>query len=131
VWPRWLAQVHQTSPRQTNTEVRKKMYFCDSVSHSLTGLSGIIGKLLLSSSMLHALIKLLLKNRLIIIFSWTFYTFLTLFYITLHWFLCVCYSYAADEIHFNLMAIVSDRKKLYEKQIAEADQRRELAAKKV
>lgn len=43
-------------------------------------------------------------------------------------FLC---SYAADEIHFNLMAIVSDRKKLYEKQIAEAEQRRELAAKKV
>ena len=29
------------------------------------------------------------------------------------------------------MAIVSDRKKLYEKQIAEAEQRRELAAKKV
>ena len=29
------------------------------------------------------------------------------------------------------MAIVSDRKKLYEKQIVEAEQRRELAAKKV
>ena len=41
------------------------------------------------------------------------------------------YSYASDEIHFNLMAIVSDRRKLYKKQIAEAEHRRELAAAKV
>lgn len=44
---------------------------------------------------------------------------------------CILYSYASDEIHFNLMAIVSDRRKLYEKQIAEAEHRRELAAAKV
>ena len=40
-------------------------------------------------------------------------------------------SYASDEIHFNLMAIVSDRKKQFEKQIAELEQRKALAAKKV
>ena len=44
--------------------------------------------------------------------------------------LCL-HSYASDEIHFNLMAIVSDRKRLFEKQITEAEQRKELAAKKV
>ena len=40
-------------------------------------------------------------------------------------------SYASDEIHFNLMAIVSDRKKQFEKEITELERKKELAAKKV
>ena len=40
-------------------------------------------------------------------------------------------SFAADEIHFNLLAIVSDRKKMYKKEILELEQRKELAAQRV
>ena len=40
-------------------------------------------------------------------------------------------SYTADEIHFNLLAVVTDRKKLYQKEIAQLDARKELAAQKV
>ena len=42
-----------------------------------------------------------------------------------------CSSFAADEIHFNLMAIVSDRKMIYEKEIAELEKRKERAAQRV
>lgn len=40
-------------------------------------------------------------------------------------------SYTADEIHFNLLAIVGDRKKLYEKEISSLEVRKELAAQKI
>ena len=40
-------------------------------------------------------------------------------------------SFAADEIHFNLMAIVSDRRMIYEKEIAELEKRKEQAAQRV
>jgi ubiquitin carboxyl-terminal hydrolase L5 len=40
-------------------------------------------------------------------------------------------SYTAGEIHFNLMAIVSDRRKIYEKEIAKLDAKKELAAQKI
>lgn len=40
-------------------------------------------------------------------------------------------SYTGDEIHFNLMAIVADRKKLYEKQIEEFSEKRDAAAQRV
>ena len=32
---------------------------------------------------------------------------------------CDIYRYSADEIHFNLMAVVSDRKLTYEKKLTE------------
>lgn len=42
----------------------------------------------------------------------------------------VC-SYTADEIHFNLLAIVSDRRMLYKKEIEELEARKDLAAQRV
>ena len=41
------------------------------------------------------------------------------------------FSYSAGEIHFNLLAVVSDKRKVYEKEIIKLDTRKELAAKKV
>ena len=41
------------------------------------------------------------------------------------------YSYTTDEIHFNLMAIVADRKKLFEKEISELENKRDTAAQRV
>ena len=40
-------------------------------------------------------------------------------------------SYTSDEIHFNLLAVVSDRIKLYMGQVQEAEARKNLAAQKV
>ena len=40
-------------------------------------------------------------------------------------------SYTADEIHFNLLGVVADRQKLYEKQIEELSARRDAAAQRV
>ena len=45
--------------------------------------------------------------------------------------LLLFYSYAADEIHFNLLAIVSDRRMLYKREIEETEARKELAAQRV
>lgn len=44
---------------------------------------------------------------------------------------CVFSSYTTDEIHFNLMALIADRKKLYEKQIEECGEKRDTAAQRV
>ena len=41
------------------------------------------------------------------------------------------FSYAADEIHFNLLALVSDRKVLFEKKMAVLEAKKVLAAQKV
>lgn len=43
---------------------------------------------------------------------------------------CLC-SYTSDEIHFNLMAIVSDRKSQYEKEISACESQRDTAARRV
>ena len=40
-------------------------------------------------------------------------------------------SYAADEIHFNLMAVVSDRKRELSKKIASLEEKRDMAAQRV
>ena len=40
-------------------------------------------------------------------------------------------SYTTDEIHFNLMAIVADRKRLFEKEIKELEEKRDAAAQRV
>lgn len=40
-------------------------------------------------------------------------------------------SFASDEIKFCLMALVSDRKMAYEKEIAERERRKEQAAQRV
>ena len=40
-------------------------------------------------------------------------------------------SYTSDEIHFNLMAIVSDRKLQLEKEIASCESQRDMAAQRV
>ena len=40
-------------------------------------------------------------------------------------------SFAADEIHFNLMAVVSDRRMMCEKEITELESRKELAVQRV
>ena len=46
--------------------------------------------------------------------------------------LSLCYySYTAGEIHFNLMAIVTDRKMQLERQIAQSESQRDMAAKRV
>ena len=45
---------------------------------------------------------------------------------------CLCpYSYTSDEIHFNLMAIVTDRKLQFEREISVAESQRDTAAKRV
>ena len=41
------------------------------------------------------------------------------------------FSYTTEEIHFNLMAVVADRKKLYEQEIEELSQKRDMAAQRV
>ncbi|XP_003387076.1 PREDICTED: ubiquitin carboxyl-terminal hydrolase isozyme L5-like [Amphimedon queenslandica] len=40
-------------------------------------------------------------------------------------------SYSAGEIHFNLLALVSDKRAVYKKEIVKLDTRKELAAKKI
>lgn len=40
-------------------------------------------------------------------------------------------SYTSDEIHFNLMAIVSDRRKLSEREITELERKKQLAAQRI
>ena len=40
-------------------------------------------------------------------------------------------SYAADEIHFNLLAIVSEKKRLYEREMSELEGKKQLAIQKV
>lgn len=41
------------------------------------------------------------------------------------------HSYTADEIHFNLLAVVSDRRMCFEREISEIETKKELAAQKV
>lgn len=41
------------------------------------------------------------------------------------------YSHTTDEIHFNLMALVADKKKLYERQMEDFGEKRDAAAQRV
>lgn len=50
---------------------------------------------------------------------------------TNQYFYFCCHSYTTDEIHFNLMALVADKKKLYEKEVEELTERRDAAAQRV
>jgi len=43
----------------------------------------------------------------------------------------MCVSYTSGEIHFNLMAVVGDRKRMLEREIQELTQRRDKAAQRV
>ncbi len=44
---------------------------------------------------------------------------------------CLFFSYTSGEIHFNLMAVVGDRKRMLEREIQELTQRRDKAAQRV
>ena len=45
--------------------------------------------------------------------------------------LCCVFSFSEGEIHFNLMAVVGDRRKRFVKEIERLESRRDLAAKMV
>ena len=52
-------------------------------------------------------------------------------YVCICMYVCIKHSFENDEIHFNLMALVSDKKRAYTREISELERRKTLAALRV